>query len=103
MVRYAMQCEYERAEALSQDMMRILKDEPGICGARDDSRGWDGQGRAVVEVHYATLKDAVRLDPVVRKLLGRKVKFTYAPNPSISYGGRPCTVCHPITTVEELP
>lgn len=87
-VVYELQCGYMRAEALAKDLCRNLRGESGLDSAKDDTRGWDGDRRAVVVVVYRTLQDANRLDARVRELLGRKVDFTYKPHVYSTYGSR---------------
>lgn len=86
-VYYQLQCSFERAEALAQDTMRVLKDDPGICGAEDVTNGFD-VGVARVRVDYDTFEDAIRLDGRVRELLSRKVDYTYDAHLHTTYGSR---------------
>lgn len=86
-VAYELHCGFERAKALADALEKELKDDKGLYSADDDTRGWD-VGCAVVVVDYDTLADAVRLDPVVRMLLSRKVDFSYESSASTSYGSR---------------
>ncbi len=87
-VAYELRCGFERAEALAQDACKALKEDLGFSSAEDDTRGWDGDRMAVVIVTYATLDDAVRLDAEVRRLLSRKVSFTYDARYHQCYGSR---------------
>jgi len=85
-VAYELMCGFERATSLADDLERILKDDEGFGRADDDTRGWDGDRMAVVVVTYATLKDANRLDGLVREKLSRSLDFTYEDSISYSYG-----------------
>jgi hypothetical protein len=87
-VAYELLCGCERAVALAKDLRMQMKQEPGLRGAKDDTRGWDGDRMSVAVVTYNTLADAVRLDAAVRRLLSRNVDYTYEPRHSISYGSR---------------
>ncbi len=101
-VGYNLKCGFERCEALCKDLEKKLKDDKGFDSAKDSTIGWDGDNDSHAEVCYTTLADANRLDPIVRKLLSRKVDFTYDPNYGTSYGGRgPTLTVNPITTVTE--
>lgn len=87
-IGYTLRCGYERATALADDLAKRLKDDKGLWGAKDDTRGWDGDRQACVKVTYCTLADAIRLEPEVRRLLSRNADFTYDAKMHISYGGR---------------
>lgn len=87
-VAYELMCGFERCTALVAQLLKEMKDEPGVHSAKDDTRGWDGDRMAVACVDYRSLADAIRLDAKVRSILSRNVDFTYEPHVHISYGGR---------------
>lgn len=87
-IAYQLQCGFERSTALAQDLSIVLRDDLGFNGAKDDTRGWDGDNSSVVIVTYNSLDDANRLDTQVRELLGRKVNFTYEDEVHTSYARR---------------
>ncbi len=87
-VGYELCCGYERATALADQMMRELKNEPGIRSAEDKTNGFYPDNRSLIEVTYLTLADANRLDKTVREMLSRKADFTYTAHSGVSYGQR---------------
>jgi hypothetical protein len=100
-ITYSLQCGFERATALADDMAEILKDDPGFHSASDDTRGWDIW--AQIDVIYTSLEHAIRLDPRVRELLGRRANYTYEADSHISYGQRgPTSYVTAHTTLEPI-
>ena len=87
-VCYELKCGYERATALANDLNKQLADDKGYHRAEDITNGFVPNHTSYVEVTYMTLKDANRLDETVRKLLSRKVDFTYTAHAGVSYGSR---------------
>lgn len=74
-IQYELMCDYKRAEALAQNLEKILHDDDGLNYAEDVTCGFDRN--AVVKVGYNSLKDANRLDAKVRSLLALKVNYYY--------------------------
>lgn len=87
-VAYELRCGCERATALTAELAKQMKGEPGFRGAKDDTRGWDGDRMAVVVADYNSLPDAVRLDPAVRRILSQAGDFTYQAHVGTAYGSR---------------
>jgi len=87
-VAYELCCGFERATALADGLSKQLKHDDGFRTAKDDTRGWDGDRMSVVVVTFNTLRDAIRLDCEVRRLLSRNVDFTYEAHVGTSYGSR---------------
>jgi hypothetical protein len=85
-VGYELNCGFERATALADDLAKVLKDDDGFFQAKDDTRRWDGDRKSLVVVIYETLADANRLDQKVRQLLSRKTNFTYEAFETTYYG-----------------
>jgi hypothetical protein len=87
-VGYCLICGFQRAEALAKYAEDALKEDQGFLQADDETNGFWPDGKSLVVVHYRTLADANRLDPVVRRLLGTTGKFTYEAHAGTSYGQR---------------
>lgn len=78
-ISYELMCDYKRAEALAQNLEKILHDDDGLNYAKDITCGFDRN--AVVKVGYNSLKDANRLDAKVRSLLALKCNYSYRYEP----------------------
>lgn len=82
-VYYQLQCCFERATALADDLYKQLKDQ-GVTEAEDVTIGWDRH--AQIMIGFSSLAVAVKLDAKVRELLARKVNYTYKAECHTSYG-----------------
>lgn len=101
-IGYNLKCGFERCQALCDDLLKVLKDDDGLWEAEDASIGFDGPTDSHAKVTYRTMADAIRLDPVVRRLLSRKADFTYDPCYGTSYSGRgPTLTVNPRTTLTQ--
>ena len=87
-VGYELCCGFERAGALADDVSKILEHDKGFWLADDVTCGWEPDNKALVEVVYVTMADAIRLDAQVRELLSRSVDFTYEATAGVNYGSR---------------
>ncbi|CAE7314029.1 unnamed protein product [Symbiodinium microadriaticum] len=87
-VGYELCCGYERANALADDLCKVLADDKGLHSAEDKTTGFWPDNRSLVEVTYRSLADCLRLAPKVRELLSRKADYTYEAVYGTSYGQR---------------
>lgn len=62
-------CGFERSGRIANHLKKVLEKDNGAGTIEDDTRGWDGDRMALLQVWYNSKEDYLRLDEQVRSII----------------------------------